>query len=298
VLVTLTNGSTLLATTHSQWPFLLPWIVEDGDKPRKAYNADISRAAAALLPEKATNRSRLAGDDLDILLALPLMRQLSTQQHMAEVEAQTGNTLAAIRTKYTVLNAQIHSYREPVSSKAEPEEASLFLDLKSPALPHYFVEHVMLPYKDGRVAGTDVFLRDADQYEKLSVSIPWLNQYLQQTPSTPLQLFFVHGVSFTDAAFRLFSADMRAIGREGLLAEVDTLKSRIALVSIGGGVSSSEWLVFPDGHMLLWRYRLLPTIVKTVLKWPISDLPTKPCSEAATFLACAGIEVDRSGNLK
>lgn len=73
VAVLFENGSTLTAISNSQSLFMLPW---GKDAAHRTYNADISRAAAALLPGKATNQERLAGKGLAGQLGFELLYEM------------------------------------------------------------------------------------------------------------------------------------------------------------------------------------------------------------------------------
>ena len=55
------DGSKLSAESYSYSVFMLPWSMKGR---RFTYNADISRAIAALLPAESVNKSTLAGDEL------------------------------------------------------------------------------------------------------------------------------------------------------------------------------------------------------------------------------------------
>lgn len=66
--VSFEDGTSLEARSSSHFPYILPWLVHIGGAAVKAYNADISRATAGLMPENATNRSRLSGEHLDTAL--------------------------------------------------------------------------------------------------------------------------------------------------------------------------------------------------------------------------------------
>lgn len=294
VLVTFEDGTSTSATTGSQYPFLLPWELDDQGHREKAYNADISRAVAALMPEKSTNRSRLAGENRDVQLARVAMMQIEHQQQMLDVEKQTGNTFSALRSRYTIESAHVDDYGEPAASKAEPKESNLRLLLTASDLLPHFRDEVILPYMNGNIVGTDSFPRDAPRFEKLALSVPSLNQYLQEH-KVPIRISFVQGVSFSDSAFRLFSADMQAIGRSELIPKVAAMKDRLALIFVWAGADESDWLVFPDEHMLLWQYGKIPNATD-FLKWSVSDFPRKPCSERwSIFGGCVGREVSANG---
>jgi hypothetical protein len=65
VLITFADGSATSITSDSHYEFMLPWKVERGGRTTATFNADIARAIVPLLPKKAANRGRLAGDSLN-----------------------------------------------------------------------------------------------------------------------------------------------------------------------------------------------------------------------------------------
>jgi hypothetical protein len=64
-----------------------------------AYNAAISRAVAALMPDNAANRSLLLAENLDMQLGHAAVWQARN----LDVERRTGGTFEALRTKCTVI---------------------------------------------------------------------------------------------------------------------------------------------------------------------------------------------------
>jgi hypothetical protein len=66
------DGSALSAFSNSYFTSMIPWKV---NSTLKTYNAQISRALSALLPEKASNKERLVGQGLSEELATALMRR-------------------------------------------------------------------------------------------------------------------------------------------------------------------------------------------------------------------------------
>lgn len=305
IVVTFDDSSALTARSASQFPLMLPWRVITSTPGSQTFNGDISRAVAALLPENATNRSRLTGEDLDIKVGGELLGRLRHQEQLSEVESQTGETFAALRSKYSIESASIGTYEDPGGRKPEtalPEEPALLLHLEPSDPPHnFFEDEVTLCYQDGNVVGADKFLEDGPQLEKLVLSVPWLNQYAQEHPGGRFGLAFVCGASFSDQAMKAFAADMRAIGRDRLIPKVEAAKSGIALLRVGSGVDKSDWLVLPDRHMVLWRYTQIPLAgaKPNLLKW--SDTPPykKPCAKVpnGNFGGCVGAEISPDGTL-
>jgi hypothetical protein len=295
VTVTFDDGSTLAAATSSQHPFMLPWSVSN----TTAYNAGISRAVAALMPDKSTNRLLLLSENLDVLLGRAAVQQAIN----LDVERRTGCLFDALRAKYTIVRASIGQHSDPVLRvplpERTPENSSLFLQLQRSDTPDiFFYDEVILPYVDGNVTGTDVFLERAPQYEQLVLSVPWLIPFVQQNKriSRP-SLAFSQGASLSDADEKEFADDMHAIGRDKLIAKVDAAKGQIALLIFGFGMEESDWLVFPDHHMVLWRYFQTPVYGKPdLLKWKPADFPGRPCAKTtAKFVNCVGTEVSPDG---
>jgi hypothetical protein len=227
------DGTRIGARTSSEFPFMLPWHLQKNGTDVVAYNADISRSLAALMPENSANRPHLEGEHLDRKLGQILLMQEEHESQLREVEDQTGETLAAIRAKYTVESANIGDYGDPAIVGKKDEFPDLILRLKTADEPASFSDNVALAYIDGKVIDTDKFMTSGGQFESLVLSVPWLTQYAQNHPKTPIEIEFVHDVSLSDAGLETFRADMRAIGRENVIAKVETQRKRIAFVRVG-----------------------------------------------------------------
>jgi hypothetical protein len=302
VSVSFEDFTSVEAKSNSRFPFMLPWRVSRSGS-ELAYNADISRAVAALMPEKATNRSRLAGEDLAVALGNAVLMDVEQQAQMLDVESKTGGTLSALRSRYTVERASIGNYGDPALRKPErtgPEGQGLLLELKPPDLPHVFEDEVVLRYVNGSVEGADKFLKDAPQFEKMVLSVPWLTQYKQENPRVRLRLAFFCSASFTDDALKTFTADMHEAGRDTLVPKVEAAKDRIAVLVAGFGAEESDWLVLPDQRMILWRYRQTPIYGKpTLLKFGLANFDAKPCGKLPdSFVHCVGAEISPEGVLQ
>jgi hypothetical protein len=294
VAVTFDDGSKLSASTSSEFPFMLPWRLSNAT----AYNAGISRAVAALMPDRSANRSLLLAENLDMQLGHAAVWQARN----LDVEHRTGSAFDALRTKYEIVLASVGEHPDPVLRRLEApkvEDPSIHFQLRHSDTPDaFFDDELILPYADGNVVGIDTFLQSAPKYEQLVSSVPWLNQFVQQNKRTVRpRLAFSHGVSFSDAAVQSFSDDMRAIGRDKLIVKTEAVKGQIALLIVGYGMEESDWLVFPDRHMLLWRYFQTPIYGKPdLLKWQPGDFPRKPCAKIkGNLVGCVGAEVSPDG---
>ena len=299
ITVTFEDNTNLTANSSSEHPYMLPWNVGEGTGT-VAYNAAISRAVVALLPEKSANRALLAGENIDSGLGNIVMREEENETHLREVESKTGGTLSAIRAKYTIDSANIGEGKDYGLGVGEAGQ-DLVLRLTAADLPPAFKDDVALAYVDGKVVGAEKFLSDGPKFEKLVLSVPWLNQFIQDHPKTPIALRFVHGTSLSESELKNFSADMRAIGQEKIISKVDAAKDRVALLMVGQGMTNrSEWLVFPDKHMLLWRSWRIPGIGGAMdsVAWDSSQYSAKPCADGTSnFVQCVGREVSASGSL-
>jgi hypothetical protein len=298
------DGTRIEARTSSEFPYMLPWHLQNDSKGIDAYNADVSRALAALMPENSTNRSRLSGDHLASELGHVLLMQEEHATQLREVESQTGGTMALIRTKYEVESASLTEnggdYAGPAAN-ITGTSSNLVLRLKAADQPANFRDQVALAYVDGKVAGTERFMSDGQKFERLVLSVPWLTQYAHNHPRTSIEIAFVHHASLSDEALSAFSADMRAIGRGNVIASVAAQKGELAFVSVGSGMGRSDWLVLPDRHMLLWRFWRTPLRTSVTASelpaWSDSDYAAKPCvGSKNNFLHCVGREVSPDGN--
>ena len=65
----------------------------------------------------------------------------------------------------------------------------------------------------------------------------------------------------------VFTADMKLLGREDLIEQVKSQQAGIALLIINDTNTKSNWLLFPDKHMVLWRY----AGSSRLLKWAPKD---------------------------
>lgn len=72
------DGSKLSAESDSYGVFMLPWSM-NGQRDAYNYNADISRAIAALLPAESPNKTTLQADELDNELAAVVMISIETE---------------------------------------------------------------------------------------------------------------------------------------------------------------------------------------------------------------------------
>jgi len=283
--VTLTNDNVWSAVSESQYEFMIPWRIKALGRTFTSYDANLSRAAGALLPDQGANRARLIGERFNHTLA---------NQVMAHIEEQwMSPALALIRDRYTVGHADIDfGYSIDYGKEwrdGHPQEENMRVFLSRQDFPQLFRAVAFLPFREGTVYGTEDFLQHAPGYENLVLSIDWLSRSLNGNP-TFVEMRFVQGRSFSDKAMAVFAADMRAIGKEALAKEVMTFQEHVALIVIHQGY----WLVLPDKRMVLWRFG----VPIRLLKWTPADFSTKECASYPQSAGkCVGAVVSAQGEL-
>ncbi|WP_420238247.1 WG repeat-containing protein [Telmatobacter bradus] len=287
------DGSKLTAESNSYYAFMIPWKVQ-GAQSLKTYNAAISRAVSALLPSKSPNKERLSGEGFASELAEATMNHIKEHWEMIGVEDHAGDSLASLRGVYTVERTDINSYHNAeygVSWDSNaPHEENMHATLHKASFPLNLAVEAILLSEAGKIQGIDQFLQTGSRYEKMVLSIPWLMTWLRTHPKAHAFLFYVHGKSFSDQAMRSFTQDMKVRGREELIEKVRSQQADIALIKIDG----ADWLIFPDKHLMLWRYSL----PSGLLKWTDKDFPAGRCGAyPENDGGCSGSEVRPDGTL-
>jgi hypothetical protein len=289
------DGSTVTASSHSQYLFMLPWRVSSNGNTFSTFNSNVSRAVAALMPRKSTNKERISGDGFDVELAEATMKNIERDWNLLGVEDKAANALAILRTEYTVRSADINPYHDvgfgEKWNKGKTTEENLHATLTKDTFPRNFYDDVILLYKDGEVSGADEFIRNASAYEELALSVPWLDRLRQTYPQLGMTLLWVHDRSFSDKALRIFEADMRALNKESLAKEIRMLQHQVAVLTVNYG---DYWLILPDRRMVLWRYES----VSGLLGWKRSDFTARECTDYAGVTGgCVGAVVNPDGNI-
>jgi hypothetical protein len=296
--VSFDDGTKLTARSHSYYLMMLPWEVTSPQGTRKTFNADISRAIAAIMPKKAANRERLVGSDLGSQLAEAVMREIEDQWNLLDVENKAGDALARLRAKYRVGTAEINSYHHPEYgkewSKGEARETNLHISLRKETFPPNVSVSLVLPVVDGKVQHVTDFLSSGDQYESIALSVPWLNDYLAQHQKVPVRIDYVRNQSMGEKAMRVFAADMHKIGKDDLAQEIKAKDVEVVLLIVGMTYAESYWILFPDKRLFLWRFGG----PSGLLKWSPRDFDTHPCSEYQGVTGgCVGAIVSPAGEL-
>lgn len=290
------DGSKLWAESvlQSDSVFMLPWIMKGR---RVTYNADISRAIASLLPVGSVNKEMLAGDELASRLTYAVMTSIEREWNLLGSEERAGESLKTLRKAYEVVTAEITSYHLPgygrYTYSGAHEEMNLHASVRRSNFPSNVTDALVLRYSDKKAEGVDEFLKSAAKYEDLALSVPWLNGYVRDNPRAAVRISYVHRQSFGDGAMRVFAADMKLLGREDLIEQVKSQQADIALLLIYDTNTESHWLLFPDKHMMLWRY----VGSSRLLKWTPKDFQKGEGQCSDWWVVCSGREITAEGML-
>jgi hypothetical protein len=293
VTVRFASGDRWTCSSNSYYPFMLPWKVNVGGNAHITYNADISRALAALLPNGSVNRSRLNDDELKEWLADTVMVRIKEPWEVLGVENRAPESFATLRQNFEVQHAKISPYRSVdfgyVGHEAAPHEENLLVTLRESSLPPGIAEDVVLLFHDGRIDGVAELPDRISPYVSLALSVPWLNEYRANHAELKMYIRFVHGRSFSEKAMQNFAADMRELGKNSLADEVTKVQDKVALVFLDYG---SDWIILPDKRMILWRHYLPATF----LKWTANDFNLQRCADYnENNGGCAGALVSADG---
>jgi hypothetical protein len=251
------------------------------------------------LPDKTTNKDRLNGDELPQQLTEAVMGSIESKWNLLGAEEMVGPSLADLRTKYQITAIEINPFHQveygTATYKGEPEELNLHVTLRRKSFPPNVADAVVLRVLNGNVEGVQKFLDNGSKYEDLFFSVPWLTDFIHNHPRIYFRISYAQNASLGSKAMRTFVADMKLRGRDDLIKGVQAEQNRITLLIVGMTYYESYWLVFPDKHMLLWRY----DGPSGLLKWAPADFGQGKCADGyeANGGGCSGREISPDGTL-
>jgi WG containing repeat len=290
------DNTKIAAYSSSQFTYMLPWCV--GPEKNATYNPAISRAVAALMPTKTVNKERLADADLAGELSGAVMREIENAYNLRGVEDRMGPALARLRSYYQVNSATIDPWLRPEYGPAKFDsnhaQQNLHTTLHKAPFPANVSDEVTFADTNNHIQGIDEFLNSAGKYEELVLSVPWLNRYILEHPKVRVRITYVHDASLGDDALRNFADDMKVRERSDLVDKAKAQQRQIALIQVGTLYAESYWLVFPDKHLLLWRYQG----PSGLLNWSPTDFGEGDCADfGINGGGCSGREIAADGTL-
>jgi hypothetical protein len=281
------DGTHCEAETTALPPFMLPWVTRVSGHTTRTYNADISRSVADLLPSGTLNKNRLAGVGLGRLVSSAVEQNVRPEWDRIHAEDQAGPDLGILREHYIIRRSKVSSYQNLVSDSLG---TSLQADVRLANFPENLVVAFVVPLQDGQGPEIAPFLESGAKYESLVLSNPWLMKSLLAHPDLGAWLYFVKDTSFSEAAMRVFTADMHEIGRDDVVAEVEGHRQDVALLNYYG----NQLILFPDKHAIVWRWGTY----RELFSWRAASLTPKRCSAYNTVTeGCVGAVITSNGEL-
>jgi hypothetical protein len=293
ITLTYADNSSIVVSSVSQSEYMLPWKIIKNGQPAETFDREISSALTKLLPEGATNRERINGDDFALTLASALMANIQEQWKLILAEGKCGDALKQIKKSYALIGADVNSYHDVdfgvYSEKHGGVEENLHADVRKPSFPQGFSETAILLYRDNHVQGVDDFLSRATRYEQLVQAVPWLARFHEKHPKWQTTLLWVHDASLSNKGMRQFTNDMHLLRKDALAEEVRKVQHDVAVLNVSYG---DWWLVLPDKRMILWRYES----VSGLLGFKQSNFPSRECSDYQGVTGgCVGAIVSPEG---
>jgi hypothetical protein len=295
VTVKFASGEAWTAETQALTPFTLPWSCKVAGRTMRTYNADISRAVAALIPEGTVERYRISGEGLGKSISWPVESAIRTRWDEIGAKDQAGYALDLLRKQYTIRRSEVSNYYG-LTFGTEPHQgvlsvANLQADVRRVSFPKNLVVAAVFPLRQGKAIGLETFLQNGSKYESLVLTNPWIMESLRTHYDFGAWLHFDQDASFSEKAMRIFAADMHKLGRDDLAQQVNGHRDEVALLSYYG----NELILFPDHHAIVWRW----DSSRELFKWPSSSLKTEECTDYKTRVEyCVAAIIGADGNLQ
>jgi len=264
------DGSLTEIKSKMQGVFMIPLaIVENGDI-RTSYNANLSRAIAALLPDSFTNRDRLSGERLSGRVADRVMLEFDDELNRLETRNRIGPELKRLEGRYTVKKTAISRLLSVDVGTIGETFPRWNAELYRNDVPRNVFIGVSLPFENDKLTNFDVFLNKIDPLVDLPMSVPWLSKYVSDHPDTQIEVRFVTDRSMSPKAFDYFLETMKALEAEPLARDIQARIPESAFVEIYAGSKWSRWIILSDHRMVLFNFE-----GDTVLKWRSEDFTTR-----------------------
>ena len=238
----------------------------------------------------------MTSEGLARMIGEETVSDVESRWELMRAQHDSGHALFTLRTAYEVRDATVDFYHNLDYGKAwdggQPHEENLHATLVQPEFPKGFAVSAVLLRENGKTEGAHELISLAPVYQKLVMSVPWLDSYIRKHPEEREWLFYVHGESFTDKAMHIFADDMKAVGKDDLVQRVRAVQHESALLETGYG---DYWIILPDKTTIMWRWQSLSHI----LNWKVGEFPSHECTDYKTVSGgCAGTVISPNGSVE
>lgn len=267
------DGSSVIINSSRQGIFMVPLAIIENGGARFSYNANLSRAIAALLPEKFTNRERLSGKHLSQRIAEKVMLEIEEKLNRLETRNKIGAELLQLEDRYTLKKTAISGISSVDVGTLDYSTEKFFrwnAELHRNDLPENIIIGVSLPYENSKLTNFNLFLSKIDSMVDLALSVPWFSKYLSEHPDTTMEIRFVTDRSMSPKAVRYFLETLKELKAEDLANHVQDKLPESVFVEVSEKGGWSRWIVLPDRKMILFDFQ-----GDKVLKWRLEDFVTQ-----------------------
>lgn len=245
-LLIIRDNDTLKIRSMNQYPYMLPWYVNNDE----VLNARLPILISKILPENIqTNRFRLAGDGFNEYMIKAVYNRFLKQQ-IKNIEARMKYPqIQKIERKYNVLNAEI-SYMASIDWGGWFGKPCLEISVKAKDSPKNVELYAVL--------GTRFYLKGVRKLINRGPNIiaslknnP-IVLYTSKTEGALGEIHYVNRQSFSRKGKKEFLNDCKESGQSVKRA---SLKNAIFYELSDPGKSFSRWIFLEDGRYYLWQIK-------------------------------------------
>jgi hypothetical protein len=259
------------------------------------------------MPEGFTNRKRLtqickhrplrerrtgvADCRLDIQVAGWVTDEIAASWEALNAENTAKPYLDRLRRHFTILTAVMEPDRNGNFTRwlgdDTPMEPHLVVSLTQPDFTARI--EAFLPFRNGKVENVEELLASTERCKGVMLSASWLKPYISDKAKARFELRFNHERFFPKRMKQDFSMDM---GRnKTLVNEVEAAWKDACVLRVAAHKAREDWLILPDGRMVLWRF----SSASPILEWSAQGPVSWPCRSGGS--RCAGAVVSADGKL-
>jgi hypothetical protein len=220
------DGTSLVATTHSQHAMMLPWSVDR----QTTWNPQISRSLGYILPNTWKQRERLSDESLATQLALEVSKRIRERWEELEEKCLYADVETSLKGRVSI--QQVYH--------AWPGQFAAYVHVAGSPSNLVIDVHMSADKKDA----VETFFKVIGGY------VDTVRPFVAAHPKTVFELWYHDGESVTDDSLQLQEAlrpDDKNIKR--------VLASRHAAVLLrdrGDPTGQRQWVVLPTGDVVEW----------------------------------------------
>ncbi|QQO09994.1 hypothetical protein [Breznakiella homolactica] len=259
------NGETITIQSESQLPFMLPWYISHSGKTAQTYNAQISTAVSALLPEDFPNKKRVSGLDIISFIAQGTEWIIKDELSMLGTRGKIGDTISQIEEIFFLKKSAFRHLGSIDLNTESVWDAEL---IPKGTFENLFVG-LDIAYENETLGSLLPFYSKIDGLIARVLDTPWLIKIIDNSENT-IEIRFVNDKSMSNYVQGKFIDDLVEHGKTDLVNEVRSqLDEACFLVIMEPGRKYSRCILLPDGRTILWHF-----IGDTVLFWNASEFQT------------------------